>query len=181
MKNMKFEFFYPKFLKKIIFTVFCTFILTLTNCVKFDPVSSRETPTNSMERAKKNVEEGRGVSVGNIFGKGKGTNYEFSTSNPMWRASLETLDFLPLSVVDYSGGVIITDWYGSGSNDALKITLRFLSNEVRSDSIKVIVHQKKCSTNVNCKINILDSKIRDELLTSIIKKAAILEKKTKKK
>ena len=134
-----------------------------------------------MERAKKNVEEGRGLSIGNVLGGGKGTNYEFSTSNPMWRASLEALDFMPLSVVDYSGGIIISDWYGDEKNESLKITIRFLSNEVRSDSLKIIVHQKKCLVNSNSEINILNSKIRDELITSIIKKAAILEIDNKKK
>ena len=127
------------------------------------------------------MEEGRGVAIGNVFGGGKGTNYEFSTSNPMWRASLEALDFMPLSVVDYSGGIIISDWYGNEKNESLKITIRFLSNEVRSDSLKIIVHQKKCLVNSNCEINILNSKIRDELITSIIKKAAILEIDNKKK
>ncbi len=29
----------------------------------------------------------------------------------LWRASLEILDFIPLTTVDYSGGIIITDWY----------------------------------------------------------------------
>ena len=96
----------------------------------------------------KNVEEGRGASIKrNIGNRGK-TNYEFSTSNPMWRASLEILDFLPLTTVDYSGGMIITDWYSDNSkfNESIKITIRFLSNEVRSDSLKIIVHKKNCSS-----------------------------------
>ena len=169
-----------------LFSILLIICFTLLNSCgvlkkKDDRKYKSDRPLQAEEKRKQNIKEGRGASLGKVLKRGGNTSYEFSTSNPMWRASLETLDFLPLSVVDYSGGVIITDWYGSGSNDALKITLRFLSNEVRSDSIKVIVHQKKCSTNVNCKINILDSQIRDELLTSIIKKAAILEKKTKKK
>ena len=99
----------------------------------------------------------------------------------MWRASLEALDFMPLSVVDYSGGIIITDWYGEGQNESLKITIRFLSNEVRSDSLKIIVHQKKCQKNSSCEINVLNSEIRDQLITSIVKKAAVLEIENKKK
>jgi hypothetical protein len=68
-----------------------------------------------------------------------------ATSNPMWRASLEILDFLPLTTVDYSGGIIITDWYSdNGNNDSIKITVRFLSNEIRSDNLKIIVHKKNC-------------------------------------
>ena len=173
--------FFLKKVNKFLYPLLIFFLFLPTGCVKFKPVSVKDTPTNAMERAKKNVEEGRGVSIGNVLGGGKGTNYEFSTSNPMWRASLEALDFMPLSVVDYSGGIIISDWYGDEKNESLKITIRFLSNEVRSDSLKIIVHQKKCLVNSNCEINILNSKIRDELITSIIKKAAILEIENKKK
>ena len=173
--------FFLKKVNKFLYPLLISFLFLPTGCVKFKPVSVKDTPANAMERAKKNVEEGRGVSIGNVLGGGKGTNYEFSTSNPMWRASLEALDFMPLSVVDYSGGIIISDWYGNEKNESLKITIRFLSNEVRSDSLKIIVHQKKCLVNSNCEINILNSKIRDELITSIIKKAAILEIDNKKK
>ena len=102
----------------------------------------------------------------------------------MWRASLETLDFLPLTTVDYSGGIIITDWYSdnSSNNDSIKISIRFLANEVRSESLKVIVHQKTCTQNLNCKVALLtDTKIKEELHTTILRKAALLEKDSKKK
>ena len=102
----------------------------------------------------------------------------------MWRASLETLDFLPLSTVDYSGGIIITDWYSdtSSSKESIKISLRFLANDVRSESLKVIVHQKTCSDNLNCRTTLLsNTKIKEELHTTIIRKAALLEKEGKKK
>ena len=117
-------------------------------------------------------------------GRGKGTNYEFSTSNPLWRASLETLDFMPLTSVNYSGGIIITDWYSnSGENEALKITVRFLNNEIQASSLKVIVHEKKCSTTNNCIITEINSSIKNQLAANILKKAKIIEanaKKTKK-
>ena len=105
---------------------------------------SKNTPVNAKERARKNIEEGRGVSLKGMVGGSKSTNYEFSTSNPLWRASLATIDFMPLSTVDYSGGIIITDWYSDSQNqnESIKITVRFLSNEVRSDSIKIIIHNK---------------------------------------
>ena len=148
----------------------------LTNCSKFKPTNARETPTNALERARKNVEEGRGVSIGGALNRNKNTTYEFSTSNPLWRASLEALDFLPLSVVDYSGGIIVTDWYGDEINESIKITIRFLSNEIAANSLKIIVHKKNCPINSNCSVNILNSKINNELLTSIVKKAAVLEK-----
>ena len=142
-------------------------------------VDTRKVPVNAKERALKNIEEGKGVSLGGLT-RGN-TQYEFSTSNPMWRASLEILDFLPLATVDYSGGVIITDWYNDNStNDSIKITLRFLSNEIRSDSLKVIVHKKKCSANQNCRVDKIKSQIEDELLSSILKSAALIEKSDKK-
>jgi hypothetical protein len=140
-------------------------------------------PTMAEDKRRKNIEEGRGASIGSILGSRGSTNYEFSTSNPMWRATLDTLDFLPLTTVDYSGGVVITDWYSeSSSNEALKITVRFLSNDIRADGIKIIVHKKNCNQNLDCKVNILsNSKIKDELLSVILKKAALFEKSDKKK
>ena len=139
-------------------------------------------PVGAKERARKNVEEGRGVSLRSMTGS-KSTNYEFSTSNPLWRASVEIIDFMPLATVDYSVGIIITDWYSDGQNfdESIKITVRFMSNEVRSDSVKIIVHNKKCKTNQTCAVNEIDSNIKFELQKSILKKAALLEQETKKK
>jgi len=161
---------------------FFVFIFAFTSCgSKFG--DARKTPTNALERARKNVEEGRGASIGGMLGNRGGTNYEFSSSNPMWRATLETLDFLPLSTVDYSGGTVITDWYSeNNSNESIKITVRFLSNEVRSDNLKIIVHKKKCSASSNCTTSLLQSnKIETELISTIVQKAALLERADKKK
>ena len=144
----------------------------------------RDRPLQAEEKRKRNIKEGRGASIGNVLGKMKGTNYEFSTSNPLWRASLDTLDFLSLSTVDYTGGVIITDWYtdNSSNKESIKISLRFLANDVRSESLKITVHKRTCSTNQNCKTIILsDTKIKEELYSTILRKAAILEKQSKKK
>ena len=145
---------------------------------KVDP----STPVNADERARKNIEEGRGISLKGAIDKNKGTTFQFSSSNPLWRASLETIDFMPLATVDYSGGIIITDWYTDTSNpkEAIKITLRFLSNEIRSNSIKVIVHNKKCSPTQNCTVSEIDSNIKFELQKSILSKASLLEKQSKK-
>ena len=142
-------------------------------------------PDTAKAKARKNIEEGKGINVGKMLGRGGGkTTYEFSTSNPMWRASLETLDFLPLTTVDYSGGIIVTDWYtdASSSQDAIKISIRFLANDIRSESLKVTVHKKTCLNNQNCKVSLLtDSKIKEKLHSTIIRKAAVLEKESKKK
>ena len=169
-----------KFYKLLALTIIA--ILALNSCKALKPkwVDTRNVPTDARERARKNVEEGRGVSFGSLGNKK--TTYQFSSSNPMWRASLEVLDFIPLTTVDYSGGVIITDWYNDNAgNDAIKVTVRFLSNEVRTNSIKVVVHKKTCDNNQNCATNKIDSKIEEELVTSILKLAAKFEKETKTK
>ena len=140
------------------------------------------TPVNADDRERKNIEEGRGISLKGAIDKNKKTTFQFSSSNPLWRASLETIDFMPLATVDYSGGIIITDWYTDTNNpkEAIKITLRFLSNEIQSNSIKVIVHNKKCSPAQNCTISEIDSNIKFELQKSILSKASLLEKQSKK-
>ena len=168
-----------------IFLLLIVCLLTLSCSGAFKPkkVDTREVSTNAGERARKNIETGRGTSLKGLINRD--TNYEFSTANPMWRASLETLDFLPLTTVDYSGGIIITDWYfdSSGSSDeSIKITVRFLSNDIRSESVKVIVHQRICKSSGNCKIQLLDkSNIQEELHRTILKKASLIEKNKKNK
>jgi len=173
-----------------IFLLFFAFVL-FTSCglgqkLKdfHDPPDLRTEPLDPDERAKRNIEEGRGVSILGGVGS-RGTTYEFSTSNPMWRASLEILDFIPLSTVDYSGGMIITDWYSDtsdNSNESLKISVRFLSNEIRSDSLKIVVHKKNCKASSDCNIALLpsNSKLNSELLTVILRKATIMEQEAKK-
>ena len=165
--------------KKVVIILFIPLFLILANCNK----NVKNAGVSAEEKRRKNIEEGRGASIGGLLGKVGGTNYEFSSSNPMWRASLETLDFLPLTTVDYSGGVIITDWYSeSGDNESIKLTLRFLSNEIRSDSLKIIVHKKKCNDNFNCVTAISKSDlIKNELRSTILRKAALLEKSDKEK
>ena len=169
-------------MRNFIKLIACFFVFSLmVSCGGFQKVDTRKVPISGPERAKKNVKEGRGITIGSAIGRGT-TNYEFSTSNPMWRATLDILDFLPLSTVDYSGGVIISDWYtdNSNKNQALKITVRFLSNTVQTNSLKVTVHKKKCSVNQTCNVELFKSRIQEELIASILKEAAILEKQQKK-
>ena len=163
-------------------SLICAFLASCSvpNALKPKKIS-KDRPINADERARQNIEQGKGISLKNAVGR-RSTNYEFSTSNPLWRASLETIDFMPLATVDYSGGIIITDWYSdaSSNNDSIKITVRFLSNEVQSNSLKIIVHNKKCKINENCTIREIDSKIKFELQKSILAKAASIEQDSKK-
>ena len=159
-----------------------------TSCQKLkdfhDPPDLSKEPLDPDKRAQRNINEGRGINLGGIANRK--TTYEFSTANPMWRASLEVLDFIPLTTVDYSGGMIITDWYSETdgtSNESLKITVRFLSNEIRADSLKIVVHKKRCSANNSCKMSLLpaDSQIKSELRSVILRKASLIEKASKGK
>jgi hypothetical protein len=163
-------------------TFFLGFLVLINSCGIYKKTDQRNKPQSGIDKARKNVTEGKGISIGSLRGNNKGTNFEFSSSNPMWRASLEILDFLPLLTVDYSGGIIISDWYSTdNSNESIKITVRFFNNEISSGNLKVIVHQRKCSSNNNCSTIELKSKIREELAKNILTKATILEVEQKKK
>ena len=154
----------------------------LNSCGIYNPSDARKISPNSKERVKKNLEEGKGLSLKKMMDGGGSTSYQFASSNPMWRATLEILDFLPLSNVDYSGGIIITDWYNEGTSldESIKITIRFLTNEIRSDGLRVIVHKKRCNVDQNCKIVKISSALEQELQIAILKKAVLLEKEYKK-
>ena len=174
--------------KKILFWLSIIIIFGFVySCGIYQPSDARKVSPNSKERVKKNLEEGKGMSIGKLMKQGRGgTNYQFASSNPMWRATLEILDFLPLANVDYSGGIITTDWYNEGTSldESIKITVRFLTNEIRSDGIRIIVHKKRCNIEQSCKITKITSAIEQELQVAILKKAILFEKeynKNKKK
>ena len=163
-----------------ILSAFLIVIFLTTSCGIYKPVDARKVPVQGDKRARQAIEEGRGISLGNVMKRG--TTFEFSTSNPMWRASLDILDFIPLTNADYSGGVIITDWYSkSGEDYSIKITLRFLSNEIRADSIAIKIHKKVCNLNQVCTVSEIESKLKNEIRDTIIKKAALIERNQKKK
>ena len=164
----------------IIFLLFITFILP--GCNFFKPDWSKTAEPNAMKRARQNVEEGRGMSGGGLFGKNKGsTNFVFASSNPLWRASLDTLDFMVLSNVDYAGGLIISDWYSENNpNESIKITIRFLANEVRVDALDVIIHKKNCQ-NQSCLIKEIKTDLSFDIKDKILKKAAYYVKLDKNK
>ena len=171
--------------KKLIFFFSGVLILNLLNSCGtgiWDPADARKVPANVNDRVKKNLEEGKGFSIGKAMDGGGTRSYEFASSNPMWRASLEILDFLPLANVDYSGGIITTDWYneGTASDESIKITIRFLTNEVRSDGIRIVVHKRRCNAQQKCAVKKISSALEQELRVAILKKAVVFEKEFKK-
>jgi hypothetical protein len=158
-------------------------LLLLNECGLYKKTDARKVPANAKDRVQKNLEEGKRIKFGQFTGKGSGT-FEFASSNEMWRATMDVLDFIPLSNADYGGGVIITDWYNeSDNNNSLKIMVQFLSNEIRADGLKIIVYNKTCNDdNMNsCKTNIDNGDISEELKLAILKKAALYKTQTKKK
>tara|TARA_B110001450_G_scaffold237507_1_gene243789 strand:+ start:338 stop:886 length:549 start_codon:yes stop_codon:yes gene_type:complete len=142
---------------------------------------ARKNPPDPKERVKKNLEEGKGFRLDTAFKKNSGTTFEFASSNELWRASLDVIDFMPLVSANYSGGIIITDWYSENQKESIKVTLRFLSNEVRSDSINIKIFYKECQEIMNCKVSERNSELKKELKKQILRKAAIYKKQAKDK
>ena len=113
----------------------------------------------------------------------KGGDFLFASANELWRASLDTIDFMPLSSVNYSGGIIITDWYTDEENidESVKISIRFLTNEVRADALDIKVFYKKCNQVASCKISQKTGSLVAELKKEILTKATIYKKEKKEK
>mgnify|MGYP001491906983 FL=1 len=165
---------------RIISLFILLFLLNSCEAFKYKRSDVKDNPVEASKRVEKNIEEGKGLRFGKFAGK-KGGVFDFASSNELWRASIEILDFVPLSNASYSGGIIITDWFNGGAEDDnrnLKITIKFLSNEIRSDSVKVDVHERICNTQNNCSTNLVKSKIANEIKVAILKKAAFIQKST---
>ena len=163
-----------KFLRYLLIILFA--FSSISGCKKIDWEGDFE--PDGKKRARKNVQEGKGFGTGGLFGgKKKGGDFDFASSNELWRASLDTLDFMSFSNVDYSGGLIITDWYSeSQNNQSIKITIRFLSNEIRADGLKITLHQRICGSNNSCAIKEIKSSLSGEIKEKILRKAALIKK-----
>ena len=144
---------------------------------------ARKRPPNVKDRVQKNIEEGRGFTLMGSVKKNNIGEFDFASSNELWRASLDTLDFMPLALANYSGGVIVTDWYSDNdvNNESVKISVRFLSNEVRADALVVKVFYKSCSVQQSCKITDRSGVLSEELTKKILSKAAVYEKENESK
>ena len=171
--------------KTALLTILFITAISLASCNIYKRSDIKDNPVTGSERVKKNLEEGRGVSFKKLTGQGSGS-FDFASSNELWRASIETLDFVTFANASYSGGILITDWFNSNSeedikdNRDLKITIRFLSNEVRADGLKIIIHERICpnSSATSCAITKIKSNIESEIKLAILKRATELKKKT---
>ena len=160
-------------------------ILLIGNCAKVDPITGEKVliDPNADRKATAFRDQGGGL-FGDIGNKKSGSaSVNFSSTNVLWKATLQTLDFLPLSNTDYSGGIIIYDWYSqkNNPNEQIKISVRFLNNELRTDSIQVITHKKICDNINKCSNSTIDEKFSQSIKESIISSARTLKIEEAKK
>ena len=188
-KNMSLKKYLFKIIKILGFVTLFGFLQYGCNG-KLPGADARKFPADPKLRVKKNLEEGRGFKLNDAFKSGsRGSVFEFASSNELWRASLDVIDFMPLASVNYSGGIIITDWYSNeqNQNESIKITIRFLTNEIRSDALNIKVFTRKCKDSlINCKYFESNKSLIAELKKEILKRATKFqledkEKKNKKK
>ena len=160
-------------------------IISLNSCgpLAYKKVDSRKISNDPDERIKKNIEEGKSFRVFGKKGLGGTTTYEFASSNELWRATLDTIDFMPLTTANYSGGIVVTDWYSDNQNlnESIKITVRFLTNEIRSDALDLKIFYRNCDSSNKCKIIEKEGNLSKELKKEILKKAVIYQQQAKVK
>ncbi len=165
--------------------LFFSLLLLLSNCKggKLPGADARKVPYSAEERVKRNIEQGKGFRLNNLVEKRGGGDFEFASSNELWRASLDVIDFMPLASANYSGGMIITDWYSdtNNSNESIKLTIRFLTNEIRSDALRIKVFYRTCKENLQCTVIEKDGPLNIELKKEILKIATKYKKESDKK
>ena len=145
---------------------------------------ARKTPADPAKRVEQNIREGKGFRLSDSMKKRGGGVFEFASSNGLWKASLDVIEFMPLSSVNYSGGIIVTDWYSENTspNESIKISIRFLTNEIRSDALVVKIFNRKCTDSLlDCKFYESDGDLSNEIKKEILKKAAIYKEEIDEK
>ena len=152
-------------------------LLFLTNsCGLYKKTNVKDNPINDADKRQKNINEGKGIRSLIVGKKSRSGSFDFASSNEMWRATLDILDFIPLSIADYGGGIIITDWYSDKKNEAIKISVRFLSNEIRADGLDITIHKKNCVAEKACDINKITGDLNTEIKLAILRRASLIRK-----
>ena len=170
-------------LLRLITLLFLTVTLTSCGPFRYERADVKDSPINDADMRKRNIEQGRGFSIPIGKNGGGGGNFSFANANELWKATLDVLDFTPLSNVDYGGGIIITDWYSNENNldQSIKISIQFLSDEIRADGLLVKIYEKKCNSQTNCNIQTLESDLNQEIKLAILKKASQMQLDNRKK
>lgn len=115
---------------------------------------ANSTPPNHSEQVKKEMYPNGSILGGdggfNLFGKGKkgggeGDGSGIGVNSFLWRASLDTLAFMPIVQADPFGGVILTDWYTPPDSPAerFKVNLYILDRQLRADGLRVSVFRQQ--------------------------------------
>ena len=174
------------FFKKIL--IICVFFSSiLLGCSKTDPTTGEKVliEVDPDKKAREFRDKGGGIfgDINKIGKSSSGGSFEFASSNVLWRATLKSLDFLPLLNADYSGGIIVYDWYSQTNNpkEQIKISVQFLNNELRADSVKITAHKKICETSERCSNSTLDQSFANSIKDSIIASARSLKIEEAKK
>ena len=181
-KNSQFQLNIMNKFKVASFLIIC--VILLQSCKGMKPGDAKKSPPDPRERVKRNLEEGKGFRLNDVVSKrGRGGDFEFASSNVLWRASLDIIDFMPLTSANYSGGIVITDWYSNDNNpnETIKITIRFLSNEIRSDALDIKVFYKTCTSDFKCVVSQKTGTIDTELRKEILKRATLYSDEDKAK
>ena len=167
--------------KAIFFLIF----ITISSCGIYKPVDTRKVSVNANERTQANIEEGKGFKVFDTSRRMmSGGAFQFANSNGLWRASLDVIDFMPLASVKKKEEINITDWYSNerSQNESIKITIRFLTNEIRSDALNIKIFTRKCRESlINCKYIESNKSLVAELKKEILKRATKFQLEDKKK
>ena len=163
-------------------SLFLSLFLNSCGPLKFERADVKDSPINEADKRKRNIEQGRGFTLPGTNNNNRG-NFSFGNSNELWRATLDILEFTPLSNVDYGGGIIITDWYSTNNNSdqSIKISVQFLTDELRADGLLIKIYQKNCTTESNCAVKLIESDLNQEIKLAILKKAAQIKKGDLKK
>jgi len=176
-----------KFLKKTLFIVIG--VLFIFSCQKNEDsnksvIKKKRIEPNLNKRAEQYADSGGGI-LKQFKGKSGTGNFEFATANVLWKASLKTLDFIPLQSANYSGGILITDWYSGSldSNSSIKIEVRFKATEVSTSSIDVLSYKRTCK-NMSCATLKMSNDFNFDIKRKILanaRKMKVEEEKNKKK
>ena len=177
-----------KLIKTMKFSKYFSFIILITVLLnscggKLPGADAKKFPPDPKQRVKNNLEQGKGFRLDTALGGGSGSGkFDFASSNELWRATLDTISFMPLTSANYSGGIIITDWYSEKlGEESIKLNIRFLSNEVRSDALDISVFYKICDDKMKCTVSKKDGVLNNELKKQILKTAAIYKKQSEDK
>ncbi len=170
-----------KYIKQTLFFIFIILLVAGCKNGKLPGSDARKIPYDPKERVKRNLEQGKGFRLSTAINNGgKGGDFQFASSNELWRASLDVLDFMPLASANYSGGMIITDWYldSLNSNESIKIIVRFLTNEIRSDALSIKIFYKTCDNLSKCIVSEKSGPLSKELKKEILKIATQYKQKS---